>query len=205
MLTPIRLHARRHATALAVARGELRRDLHRAQHGRCPYCGRPLASTGRQQRRNDPRLCTIDHVVPRARGGTSDLANLVAACRACNAAKGDRLILVDVDGAAPPARPPSARPAPRFGVVGRVELPVSRIEDLPPVPAEPPEGATAEEIAVARRGVARRLEAVQAALGRAGKADRGRDALIAERSHLVSEIARLRERGRRAHARDNPR
>lgn len=32
---------------------------------------------------------TVDHVVPRSRGGTHDRANLVASCEPCNQAKGD--------------------------------------------------------------------------------------------------------------------
>ena len=36
------------------------------------------------------RATTADHIVPRSRGGTSDLANLVSACRHCNSAKGNR-------------------------------------------------------------------------------------------------------------------
>lgn len=33
---------------------------------------------------------TVDHVVPKARGGSDDESNLVAACRPCNSAKRDR-------------------------------------------------------------------------------------------------------------------
>jgi len=51
----------------------LRRDGHR-----CQYCGR-----------NDASL-TVDHVVPRARGGEDAWENLVCACIACNNKKGDR-------------------------------------------------------------------------------------------------------------------
>lgn len=32
----------------------------------------------------------VDHVIPRADGGTDDLANLVTACRECNRGKGCR-------------------------------------------------------------------------------------------------------------------
>lgn len=41
---------------------------------KCAYCGAPARS--------------VDHVIPRARGGTHDLGNLVAACRSCNSRKG---------------------------------------------------------------------------------------------------------------------
>jgi 5-methylcytosine-specific restriction endonuclease McrA len=44
----------------------------------CQYCGRPAES--------------IDHVVPRSRGGLHDWENVVAACRPCNLRKGDRLL-----------------------------------------------------------------------------------------------------------------
>lgn len=44
---------------------------------RCRYCG----ST------DSP---TVDHVLPRSRGGGDELANLVAACRSCNCRKKDR-------------------------------------------------------------------------------------------------------------------
>ncbi len=45
----------------------------------CVYCG---ASGGQK--------LTIDHVVPRSRGGRSTWDNVVAACAACNRRKGDR-------------------------------------------------------------------------------------------------------------------
>ncbi len=51
----------------------LRRDGHR-----CQYCGRSDVSL------------TVDHVVPKARGGDETWENLVAACVRCNNAKGDR-------------------------------------------------------------------------------------------------------------------
>jgi 5-methylcytosine-specific restriction endonuclease McrA len=44
---------------------------------RCQYCGSPADS--------------IDHVVPRSRGGTHTWENVVAACRRCNTRKEDRL------------------------------------------------------------------------------------------------------------------
>lgn len=52
-------------------RGVLRRDDHR-----CVYCGRAAS--------------TVDHVLPRSRGGRDTWENLVAACLPCNGRKGDR-------------------------------------------------------------------------------------------------------------------
>ncbi|MBT2498106.1 HNH endonuclease [Agromyces sp. ISL-38] len=51
-------------------RGVLRRDEHR-----CAYCGRSAA--------------TIDHVLPRSRGGRDTWENLVACCLRCNNIKSD--------------------------------------------------------------------------------------------------------------------
>jgi len=53
--------------------GVLRRD-----GRRCAYCAK--------------RADTIDHVIPRSRGGTHGWDNCVAACRSCNSRKADRLI-----------------------------------------------------------------------------------------------------------------
>lgn len=52
-------------------KGVLRRDGHR-----CAYCGRGAT--------------TIDHVLPRSRGGGDGWENLVACCLRCNNSKGDR-------------------------------------------------------------------------------------------------------------------
>jgi 5-methylcytosine-specific restriction endonuclease McrA len=62
----------RHAVPMTRA-GVLRRD-----GRRCGYCGK--------------RADTIDHVVPRSRGGTHTWENCVAACRLCNSRKADRLL-----------------------------------------------------------------------------------------------------------------
>lgn len=50
---------------------------HRDAHA-CQYCGGAAES--------------IDHVVPRSRGGAHVWENVVAACRRCNSSKGDRLL-----------------------------------------------------------------------------------------------------------------
>ena len=61
-----------HGRAVPVSRrGVLRRDGHR-----CAYCA--------------GHASTVDHVVPRSRGGTDAWENLVACCVRCNNAKGDR-------------------------------------------------------------------------------------------------------------------
>ena len=45
----------------------------------CQYCGKHM------------RELTLDHVIPRSRGGQSTWENLVACCRACNGRKGNHL------------------------------------------------------------------------------------------------------------------
>lgn len=54
----------------------------------CAYCGQPNLQKETQGVR--PKLqATLDHVVPRAKGGAEyDVNNLVVACRPCNARKG---------------------------------------------------------------------------------------------------------------------
>jgi 5-methylcytosine-specific restriction endonuclease McrA len=47
---------------------------------RCQYCGT----------RGTPFELTLDHIVPRARGGHSEPENLCAACKPCNQRKGNR-------------------------------------------------------------------------------------------------------------------
>jgi 5-methylcytosine-specific restriction endonuclease McrA len=46
--------------------------------GRCVYCGGTATS--------------IDHVVPRSRGGRHEWGNVVSACRRCNHVKADRTV-----------------------------------------------------------------------------------------------------------------
>ena len=39
----------------------------------------------------EPAHATLEHIVPRAHGGTDELENLAVACRRCNQGKGKRL------------------------------------------------------------------------------------------------------------------
>jgi len=55
-----------------------RRAVFVRDEGRCQYCGR--------------RAESIDHVIPRSRGGPHAWENVVAACRRCNTSKRDRLL-----------------------------------------------------------------------------------------------------------------
>jgi 5-methylcytosine-specific restriction endonuclease McrA len=48
----------------------------------CQYCGEVFS----------PADLTLDHVIPRSRGGDSTWENLVACCRPCNRRKGNRML-----------------------------------------------------------------------------------------------------------------
>ncbi|MDH5373986.1 MAG: HNH endonuclease [Acidimicrobiia bacterium] len=61
-----------HRRVPPTRRAVLARDAHI-----CQYCEAPAES--------------IDHVLPRSRGGVNDWENVVACCRRCNVRKGDRL------------------------------------------------------------------------------------------------------------------
>ena len=51
------------------------------QNCQCMYCGTMISA----------KTCELDHIVPRAAGGSSRRENLAGVCRACNAAKGGRM------------------------------------------------------------------------------------------------------------------
>jgi 5-methylcytosine-specific restriction endonuclease McrA len=57
-----------------------KRELFRRDHYRCQYCGAKAAHL------------TIDHLIPRHRGGDHSWSNLVTACASCNTKKGGRTL-----------------------------------------------------------------------------------------------------------------
>jgi hypothetical protein len=61
-------------------RNRKREDLWHSEGCKCHWCGKPtrlcLEPVADQ--------CTIEHVIPRSKGGTDDSGNLVSACRLCN-------------------------------------------------------------------------------------------------------------------------
>lgn len=58
-----------------------RRNIFERDENSCQYCGRKF----------DRGELTLDHVIPRSRGGSSTWENIVLACVKCNMRKGDRL------------------------------------------------------------------------------------------------------------------
>ena len=69
-----------------------RRAVFARDHHKCQYCNAAAEN--------------IDHVIPRSRGGTHTWDNVVAACKACNARKEDRLLSeINMRLRRPPATP----------------------------------------------------------------------------------------------------
>ena len=77
-LPPLRTPKR---TRDGITAGQRFRVLERCAFA-CTYCGR---------RAPDVEL-TVDHVIPKSKGGTDDDENLTAACRDCNIGKRDRIV-----------------------------------------------------------------------------------------------------------------
>lgn len=57
--------------------------------GICCLCGYPMLIEGPE---NGPLVYTIEHILPRARGGTNDIDNLDGSHKWCNQYKGDSLM-----------------------------------------------------------------------------------------------------------------
>jgi 5-methylcytosine-specific restriction endonuclease McrA len=83
------VHIPRRATSARISRRAVfARDKHR-----CQYCG-------------SARHLTVDHVVPRSKGGPDTWDNLVTSCAPCNRKKGDRPLHVAGLQLLRPPRPP---------------------------------------------------------------------------------------------------
>ena len=59
-----------------------RRNVYLRDHFHCQYCGKSCT----------PEQLTIDHVLPKSRGGHTAWDNVVAACYRCNLGKGSRIV-----------------------------------------------------------------------------------------------------------------
>jgi 5-methylcytosine-specific restriction endonuclease McrA len=94
-----RPHVIRLVAYVRVPRGVTKRISRRVLFARdgwkCVYCG-----TGSNR-------LTLDHVVPRSRGGTSVWENVVTSCAPCNHRKGDRLLEETSMSLRSPPRPPT--------------------------------------------------------------------------------------------------
>jgi len=59
-----------------------KKNIYVRDEGKCQYCGTVVTM----------KSCTIDHVMPKSKGGVHDWCNVVLACRTCNHRKGDKLV-----------------------------------------------------------------------------------------------------------------
>jgi 5-methylcytosine-specific restriction endonuclease McrA len=100
-MTPLQLRQR---PILGGVFGDGRREVFERSRGCCHYCRTPLTLDGQWH---------VEHMLPRALGGTDDELNLVAACAPCNLAKRDRTALefVAEQAASEPRRPDGDRAA----------------------------------------------------------------------------------------------
>jgi 5-methylcytosine-specific restriction endonuclease McrA len=73
---------KRHKSKLASGVCLSRRAMMLAEDPHCKYCGKELTM----------QTATIDHVIPRCKGGTNAKENLVLACFKCNNDKDDKLL-----------------------------------------------------------------------------------------------------------------
>ena len=94
-----RPHVIRLVTYVRVPRGVTKRISRRVLFARdgwkCVYCG------------TEGNRLTLDHVIPRSRGGTSVWENVVTSCAPCNHRKGDRLLEETSMTLHSPPRPPT--------------------------------------------------------------------------------------------------
>ncbi|MEO0478173.1 MAG: HNH endonuclease [Planctomycetota bacterium] len=85
-----------------------RAGLFRRDDYQCQYCGA----------KPEPSKLTVDHVVPRSRGGTTGWDNCAVACRRCNSAKGNHdLATVGMKLRKPLSTPKSTLGLPGFTTV----------------------------------------------------------------------------------------
>lgn len=74
-------------TTSARCRRRLKRKAPPKTHQVCPFCQRHMIH-GRTSPVQKARQATIDHILPRSRGGTHDAENLRWCCQNCNVALG---------------------------------------------------------------------------------------------------------------------
>lgn len=68
-----------------------RERLFHKQRGLCYYCNEPmLLAKGRADARHTDRQVTLEHIIPKSKGGTFRDGNLAAACFACNRDREDK-------------------------------------------------------------------------------------------------------------------
>ena len=81
------------AWASRSGRKKLRQALRKRDGDNCHYCGEPMIFPETAWRGSS--LATIEHLTPRAKGGTDDMDNLVLAHLRCNQDRNAELMLAE--------------------------------------------------------------------------------------------------------------
>jgi hypothetical protein len=76
---------------LSTFRQKLIETLIAEEGAQCRYC-RVKVRTNLMERERHDNDATVDHIIPKARGGTNSPNNLALCCRRCNHAKADRSV-----------------------------------------------------------------------------------------------------------------
>ncbi len=66
---------------------ELRLALSEQANGRCEYCQCPEAFS--------PQTFSVEHIIPKSKGGTDDVENLAFSCQGCNGFKSAKVDTLD--------------------------------------------------------------------------------------------------------------
>ena len=73
-------------------RASTRRRIYKRDGHRCVWCQAKVTPKGLPEDFAMGVAATVDHVVPRSRGGTNAASNLITCCSACNARRGDKSV-----------------------------------------------------------------------------------------------------------------
>lgn len=71
---------------------KLRKEVFSRDGYTCYLCSRRVKRTHEGGNQEDGSLATVDHLIPRSKGGTDDIDNLKTCCYDCNQIKADRLV-----------------------------------------------------------------------------------------------------------------
>lgn len=94
---------------IGVYRQKLIEGMIAGNGGQCSYCKVEVRLNWMEYEKHD-NDATVDHIIPKARGGKNSHSNYALACRRCNHAKGDRSVAEFLaDPRSPEARAAEAR------------------------------------------------------------------------------------------------
>ena len=71
--------------------GQKKRYLYALANGKCQKCGCQMSIKGDKHAKNKPNTATLQHMTPRAHGGSDDMENLQVWCHQCNMQDGQEI------------------------------------------------------------------------------------------------------------------